>query len=269
MKIIYTVTFTLLSLILLGQQGVEDVIHLINGDILYGEVTDIIIGKQITLITSDGKVRILTVKEVDRITKEEVFFSRNKNNFDPSKPLGYITSSISKSIPYGEYKESEDVEGLLVLSGTHYDILRVGYHIQEDISINIGYYKGKNPWSNEFSLDDDTGWEYQGIAIGAIYHHSLINNVNLEIGLNIGYNKTVFPDLSTSAFNFEVNTPTAISYNYSLGTSVDLTKNIGIRIYGSIFQSNADFEINFNNFSPDLNIQIRNYLLGAGLFLYI
>ena len=108
MKGLYFITFLLLSLVSYGQNNLEEVVYLKNGNIVRGTIIEQIPNQTLKIQTKDGSVFVYNYTQIEKITKEaptkETPSLTNQNNtviIDNSNSTventySYSTSAIEK-----------------------------------------------------------------------------------------------------------------------------------------------------------------------------
>lgn len=70
MKILFSLAFVLISIMIFGQNNIEEVVYLKNGSIIRGTIIEQVPNQTLKIQTKDGSVFVFNLNEVQKITKE-------------------------------------------------------------------------------------------------------------------------------------------------------------------------------------------------------
>ena len=170
-------------------QETEDVIYLVNGSIIRGQITEIIPNEKLKIQTRDGNLLVFTMDEVEKITKEpfnpQVRRAPRPNIFSPLEPY---RSAYSGPLVGAHTSAGLDLP-LIGLAG-FYDtkINFQGISERQDLINSIGVM-GTFEWSPNF-LWDTEGFDVEGnvlLTSGLVYMGIESKNVTYRFGVGMAF----------------------------------------------------------------------------------
>lgn len=156
-KSLLTLILSVFSLIAFSQNNFRDVVYLKNGSIIKGTVTEIVPDKHIKIATADGSIFVYVMAEIDKMSKEEVAYSRQQriservNYSHPtaqgsffisgSTNLGY--ASIKDEFSYSDVSDGEEFKRTADLKKFNFNP-SVGWFVLDGLAIGLSInYKSK------------------------------------------------------------------------------------------------------------------------------
>lgn len=98
-----------------AQSNLQDVVYLKNGSIIRGDITEMVPGEMVKIMTSDGSVFVHNFADVEKFTKESATSAKalvNGNVFDVEKKSPWMSGFLSLCIPgLGQFYNGEMKEG--------------------------------------------------------------------------------------------------------------------------------------------------------------
>ncbi len=160
--LIFTVFMIFSSVFLFSQNVTRDVVHLKNGSVIKGNITEQVPGQSITIETADGNVFVLSIEDVSKITKET----------EATKAV-----KVGKSPAEGKNRYSYFSLNLGV--ATDFDHVGLGLNLLE---LNLATQRGLGgtlKWGANSYLVDEVSYGTGYLLVGPSYSH-LINMLNIK-----------------------------------------------------------------------------------------
>ncbi|PRY99741.1 outer membrane beta-barrel protein [Marinilabilia salmonicolor] len=228
-----------LALILLGltiasfsQNNFRDVVHLKNGSIIKGNVTEIIPDKHIKIATADGSIFVYEMSEIDKMSKEEGFSSSHQKSTRPADysaatSMGKIMISGSSELSYSSLLNERKI--------SYYDFFRDTESISEEY--------------------DQSGFNFKSSVAYFIYD-------GLAVGISIDYEtlKYDYEDSEEKESSFMIG-PSLVYY---FGSS-----NIKPYIFGEYMFGTSKTEQKEGSTTNDFKLDMNGWAMGAGIAFFM
>ena len=235
-KIVPFLAFTFILFIgnnLIAQTNYQEIVYLKNGSIIKGIVLEQIPNVSLKMKTSDGNIFIYEMKDVEKITKEEIIgITKNSDKYDSviTTSTSYRSPGLSTFLSFlvpgaGQYYNGQGYKGKNFLL----------WHIASVGILTACSFNERRQRNNTYQLSEESNeissWQYIGIAAFIseftcwVYSMADANITSRDINYQLGV-------------NFKLNNKTNLSFNpdfrlvnnnSSLGSNT-LTKTYGLNI---------------------------------------
>ena len=238
-KLISFLVFTFILFIgnnLIAQTNYRDIVYLKNGSIIKGIVLEQIPNVSLKMETSDGNIFVFEMKDVEKITKEEITgITKNIDKYDSviTTSTSYRSPALSTFLSFlvpgcGQYYNGQSFKGKKFLL----------WHIASVGIITACYYNSFRERNSTYQLSDQSNktssWEYIGIAAFIseftcwVYSMADANQSSKAINYQLGIINIKLTDKSNLSFNPDfrlVNNYSSINSN-----SINPTYGLNIRL---------------------------------------
>ncbi len=160
--LIFTAFMFLSSVFLFSQNVAQDVVHLKNGSVIKGIITEQVPGQSITIETADGSVFVLSIEDVTRITKET----------KATEAVKVVRSTAEGKNWFSYYSLNLGV-------ATDFDHVGLGLNLLE---LNLATQRGLGgtlKWGAHSYVVDEVNYGIGYLLVGPSYSH-LINMLNIK-----------------------------------------------------------------------------------------
>ncbi|WP_291859230.1 outer membrane beta-barrel protein [Marinilabilia sp.] len=231
-KLFVTLVFVAFALTTFSQNNYRDVVHLKNGSIIKGTVTEIIPDKHIKIVTADGSIFVYAMAEIDKMSKEEGFSltqQKSTRAADYSAPtsMGKIIISGSSELSYSSFLNEQKIS---------YD----------------DFFGDTESISEEY---DESGFNFKSSVAYFIYD-------GLALGISMDYetSKYEYEDSEEKESSFMIG-PSMVYY---FGSS-----NIKPYIFGEYMFGTSKSEQKEGSNSEDFKMKMNGWVLGAGIAFFL
>ena len=236
--------FVFLTIPLTAQTAI-DIIHLKNGSIVKGTITEQVMGQGIKLETKDGNLFVYKMEEIEKITKDPASVGQAPSEVINMKNGSIIKGTVTEQVIGENIKiqtrdgnilvyKMEDVENITKQSVA----VETAVHETENVDlqpstessgkgIRIGVYAGMSSFSGTSEYVDstvtpvETGEETSdsktGFAIGGYVDFSISKSISIQVGLEYsqkgGENEeTIFSSTTKTSFDYSyINIPLTLT----------------------------------------------------------
>lgn len=231
-KLFITLIFLAFALTTFSQNIYRDVVHLKNGSIIKGTVTEIIPDKHIKIATADGSIFVYEMSEIDKMSKEEEFGSSQQKStktadYSAATSMGKIMISGSSELSYSSFLNEQ----------------KISYH---------DFFGDTESISEEY---DESGFNFKSSVAYFIYD-------GLAVGISIDYEtlKYDYEDSEEKESSFMIG-PSLVYY---FGSS-----NIKPYIFGEYMFGTSKTEQKEGSTTNDFNMDMNGWALGAGIAFFL
>jgi len=236
-KLIFFLAFSFILFIgnnLIAQTNYRDIVYLKNGSIIKGIVLEQIPNVSLKMKTSDGNIFVFEMKDVEKITKEEITgITKSIDKYDSviTTSTSYRSPALSTFLSFlvpgcGQYYNGQSFKGKKFLL----------WHIASIGVITACYYNSFRERNSTYQLSDQSNktssWEYIGIAACIseftcwVYSMADANQSSKAINHQLGIINIKLTNKSNLSFNPDFR----LVNNYSSMNSSSISPTYGLNI---------------------------------------
>jgi hypothetical protein len=236
-KLISLLAFSFILFIgnnLIAQTNYRDIVYLKNGSIIKGIVLEQIPNVSLKMKTSDGNIFVFEMKDVEKITKEEITgITKSIDKYDSviTTSTSYRSPALSTFLSFlvpgcGQYYNGQSFKGKKFLL----------WHIASIGVITACYYNSFRERNSTYQLSDQSNktssWEYIGIAACIseftcwVYSMADANQSSKAINHQLGIINIKLTNKSNLSFNPDFR----LVNNYSSMNSSSISPTYGLNI---------------------------------------
>ncbi|WP_010665590.1 outer membrane beta-barrel protein [Marinilabilia salmonicolor] len=277
-NLLLTLIFLGLTIASFSQNNFRDVIHLKNGSIIKGTVTEVIPDKHIKIATADGSIFVYQMAEIDKISKEERFSSpqaRQTQTTDYSSPtsMGKIMVSGSSELSYSSllneqkisyydfFGETESISEEYDESGFNFKS-SVAYFIYDGLALGLSMNYETLKYDYEDSEEKESTFM---IDPGLVYYFGSTNiKPYIFVEYMFGTSKTEQKEgSSTNDFKLDMN-------GWAMGAGIAFFLNEHLSLDLGMGYSIISAEPESDNIDPDIGIEMiaKGFVLDGGISVY-